>query len=322
MRGSRLSLTPLVSLALSFLLLQNALSQFVSGLTGTHIALLTLVVAAVIFVLRSGSNGGKKAAAVASVALKEAEYQPFKLIQRTQISSNTVIFRFALASSTQRVGLPVGKHMLLKFTNAEGKPISRPYTPISSDDDLGYFDLLIKLYPQGQMSQHLDKMQIGESIEVRGPQGSLHYTGSGAFTIARRGGVVQRAQVSNVGMIAGGSGITPMFQVLKAVHKQSADRTKLSLLFANVTEADILMKDQLDTLREQRSLTNIVYTLDRPAESWTGPRGFVTPELIQANLPAPAADTIILLCGPKPMVDGMEKHLIGLGYTEDMIFKF
>ena len=239
-----------------------------------------------------------------------------------------MLFRFALQHPNQRVGLPVGKHMLLRCTDAEGKLVSRPYTPVSSDDDLGHFDLLIKLYPQGKMSQHLQAMQIGQTIDVRGPQGSLEYKGDGVFHIMRKaaagGSALQTYTVKSVGMIAGGSGITPMLQLLRDVSKRTAtDFTKLSLLFANVTEADILLRSELESLRESRSLTDIYYTLDRPSsESWTGGKGFVTTEMIKANLPPPSSSTLILLCGPKPMVDMMEKHLISLGYTEDMYFKY
>ena len=260
--------------------------------------------------------------------MKAEAYQPFKLLTRTQVSANTVLFRFALQHSAQRVGLPVGKHMLLRCTDAEGKVVSRAYTPVSSDDDLGHFDLLVKLYPQGKMSQHLQAMQLGASIDVRGPQGSLEYRGDGVFNIVRRlaagGSAVQTYNVKSVGMIAGGSGITPMLQLLRDVSKRSAtDFTKLSLLYANVTEADILLRAELEELREARSLTDIFYTLDRPAsEAWTGGRGFVTTDMIKANLPPPASATLVLLCGPKPMVDMMEKHLLALGYTEEMYFKY
>ncbi len=262
-------------------------------------------------------------------ALQEATYQSFKLTTRTQVSPNTVLFRFALPSATSRVGLPVGKHMLLRCLDAEGKPVARPYTPVSSDDDLGHFDLLVKLYPMGKMSQHLQALQVGQSIEVRGPQGSLEYKGNGQFKILRRltlpqtGSELRISNMKQVGMIAGGSGITPMLQLLRDVSKRgSLDTTRLSLIFANVTEADILLRAELEELREARSLTEVTYTLDRPTESWSGNKGFVTPHLIQSKLPAPGADTLILLCGPKPMVDMMEKHLIGLGYTEEMYFKY
>ncbi|CAI9302737.1 unnamed protein product [Lactuca saligna] len=44
----------------------------------------------------------------------------------------------------------------------------------------------------------------------------------------------QPGQVRAFGMIAGGSGITPMFQVVRAVLENPSDKTKVHLVYANV----------------------------------------------------------------------------------------
>lgn len=44
-------------------------------------------------------------------------------------------------------------------------------------------------------------------------------------------------------MIAGGSGITPMFQIIKSSVKDQNDKTKLALIYANVDEDDICESD-------------------------------------------------------------------------------
>jgi len=53
-----------------------------------------------------------------------------------------------------------------------------------------------------------------------------------------------------IGMIAGGTGITPMLQVLHEVLDNPADTTQVSLVFANVTEEDIMLRKELDGLAE------------------------------------------------------------------------
>jgi ferredoxin-NADP reductase len=42
--------------------------------------------------------------------------------------------------------------------------------------------------------------------------------------------------VRRLGMIAGGTGLTPMLQIVKRVLKRKDDTTQLSLVFANQTE--------------------------------------------------------------------------------------
>ena len=99
----------------------------------------------------------------------------------------------------------------------DDKPISRAYTPTSSDDDVGHFDLVVKVYAQGNMSKHLDNMKIGDTIPVQGPKGRLTYKGHGQFNI-RQGDEIKTHKVSKVGMMAGGTGITPMLQVGPSPH--------------------------------------------------------------------------------------------------------
>jgi hypothetical protein len=97
------------------------------------------------------------------------------------------------------------------------KPVARAYTPVSSDDDIGRFDLVVKVYSQGNMSKHLDTLKIGDTILVQGPRGRLTYAGMGEFMIRGADGMESR-KVKRVGMMAGGTGITPMLQVSPHQH--------------------------------------------------------------------------------------------------------
>lgn len=87
------------------------------------------------------------------------------------------------------------------------------------------------------MSQHMDKLSIGEMVKFRGPLGRFSYAPN-----------MKRF----IGMIAGGTGITPMFQVIKAILENPRDRTKISLIFGNITEDDILLQHELNTFQVSR----------------------------------------------------------------------
>eukprot|EP00455_Lapot_gusevi_P043951 TRINITY_DN542_c0_g1_i1.p1 TRINITY_DN542_c0_g1~~TRINITY_DN542_c0_g1_i1.p1 ORF type:complete len:281 (+),score=88.87 TRINITY_DN542_c0_g1_i1:58-900(+) len=247
-------------------------------------------------------------------------YQKYKLILKESISHNTFLFRFALQSPTTRLGLPVGQHIYCR-TEIDGLQISRQYTPVSSDDDLGHFDLVVKIYPAGKLSQHLNKLKVGDYLDCRGPAGTLTYKGNGQFEV-RKGGQTHVQPIKNVGLIGGGTGITPLYQVVKAVCKNPTDTTNVSLIFGNITEEDILLRDKLDALAETHSNFKVYYTLDKPSDNWRGGRGFVTADMIMDNIPPPADDTMILLCGPPPMITHLEKVLKQLNYTDKMIHRF
>jgi len=50
-----------------------------------------------------------------------ADFKPFKLLRKENISHDTRRFTFALQTPTTRLGLPIGQHITLKFTDQSGK---------------------------------------------------------------------------------------------------------------------------------------------------------------------------------------------------------
>lgn len=99
-------------------------------------------------------------------------------------------------------------------------------------------------------------------------------------------------------MIAGGTGITPMLQIIRAALKNPLDRTKLSLIYANVNVEDILLRTELDTLAAANPKRfRVFYVLNNPPPAWQGGVGFVGKTQIEAHLPPAADDVKILLCG-------------------------
>ncbi|KAK7751594.1 NADH-cytochrome b5 reductase [Diatrype stigma] len=253
--------------------------------------------------------------------LKPDVFQEFELKEKTVISHNVAIYRFALPSPTSILGLPIGQHISiganLKQPDGTTKEIVRSYTPISGDHQPGYIDLLIKSYPTGNISKHMASLAVGQSIRVKGPKGAFVYTPN---------------MVRHFGMVAGGTGITPMLQVVRAIirGRKAGDKTQVDLIFANVSESDILLKEDLDALAKEDSGFRVHYVLDKPPEGWTGGVGYVTPEMVTKWLPKPADDVKILLCGPPPMISGLKKSAEALGFKkarpvsklEDQVFAF
>jgi cytochrome-b5 reductase len=126
-------------------------------------------------------------------------------------------------------------------------------------------------------------LNIGDSIRVKGPKGQFKYSP----TLSRE-----------IGMIAGGTGITPMLQIIRAALINPADCTRLSLIYANVNPEDILLKSELDALAlAHPHRFKVYYVLNNPPSAWDGGAGFVTKEHIQTHMPPTSEDIKILLCG-------------------------
>lgn len=206
--------------------------------------------------------------------LNPNEFQHFPLQQKTIVSPNVAIYRFALPRPTDILGLPIGQHISLAATpEGHSKEIMRSYTPISSDENPGYFEVLVKSYPQGNISKHMTTLNIGDTLKIRGPKGAMIYTPN---------------MVRHIGMIAGGTGVAPMLQIIKAItrnrpRKGGKDTTEIDLIFANVNHDDILLKDELDALAKEDSGFRVYYVLNNPPENWTGGVGFVTPDMIKVG---------------------------------------
>lgn len=256
------------------------------------------------------------------------------LIEREELSHDTRRFRFGLPSHQHILGLPVGQHIHLIAT-IDSELVIRPYTPISSDDDVGYVDLVVKVYfkdvhPKfpagGKMSQYLDQMKIGDKIAFRGPSGRLQYLGNGQFSIKKlRKDPPKTVTAKRVNMIAGGTGITPMLQLIRDVLKRNEkDKTELALLFANQSEKDILLRNELDELAKKHpEQFKVWYTVDKATEGWPYGVGFVNENMVKVHL-FPADDsTITLMCGPPPMINfACNPALDALGYHPDNRFAY
>jgi cytochrome-b5 reductase len=248
-----------------------------------------------------------------------------KLAERTQLSRTVVLYSFALPSPEHVLGLPVGQHVHISTkmanprTGGELKPVSRAYTPISTNTHKGRVDLVIKTYYKddhprfpdgGWLSQYMDAMKIGDELDFKGPTGMIIYEGAGVFNIKG-----EKRKYEKIGCISGGTGVTPCFQLM-----QHADLYKepleISLLYANQTPDDILLKDRLDDLNEKGM--KVAYTVDRVPNDvvWGGYVGFITVDMVERTMPAPGSNTLILACGPPIMVDKCVKPICDkLGYT-------
>ena len=77
------------------------------------------------------------------------------------------------------------------------------------------------------MGRHLCSLKAGDTIMMKGPWKRLEYEAN---------------KYKKIGMIAGGTGLTPMLQVLREVLNNPLDKTKVTLVYGNQSEDQILLK--------------------------------------------------------------------------------
>ncbi|KAF8470662.1 hypothetical protein BDZ91DRAFT_840974 [Kalaharituber pfeilii] len=205
--------------------------------------------------------------------LSPKDWLPTKLVEKTIVSHDSITLKFALEHSQQLLGLPVGQHIMVRLTPAaHGKPVLRAYTPVAHEE--GSFTLLVKVYRDegvegrrgGIMSQALDALVTGESsIDVKGPIGKFTYipasVRSGEHNVEFCGAP---RKISKFLMICGGTGITPIYQVLESVASKADEGSgvRCFVAYGNRNADDMLCREELDmVLGQAGEQVKIVHSL-------------------------------------------------------------
>jgi cytochrome-b5 reductase len=257
------------------------------------------------------------------------------LLERVKVSPSSSVLRFGLPDKSLPLNLStcaciLARAQLPKADDDEKKEedleaVIRPYTPISTNNVVGCFDLLIKDYGEhGRMSHHLcHDLNVGDSVE---------FSHMSDKNVKIQAPFKQRT----ICMLTGGTGITPMIQDLHAVLGDKDSKNQVVMLYGNRASNDILGKSMVEgwakEYPDQFKLHHILS--EEPEDSdWKGKRGYIDRSIIEENVPGPEAgdELIFFVCGPPPMYDALcgprgEKEISGLlkemGYKSDQVYKF
>ncbi|KAI0086010.1 hypothetical protein BDY19DRAFT_895569 [Irpex rosettiformis] len=266
--------------------------------------------------------------------LDSKTWETVSLISIKRVNHDSLIYRFVFppGAEKQLLGLPVGQHVFVRLRRKDtGEVIQRAYTPVSWRHVKGEIEFLIKLYLPcaqwpvgGKMSMGFDSLQIGDSVEIKGPLGLFVWLGRGMASW--RGA---ERKLREIGMVYGGSGITPILQVLRAIlHDDGDAETKIYLISANKTEEDILCREEIEALVTKNGLRLSVYyvlsSTETLTEVWTQGRGRVDEEVLRRYLPDPPGERtgddsvnggkMILSCGPPGMIEHLRNSLRQIGW--------
>ena len=177
----------------------------------------------------------------------------------------------------------------------EGEPHLRCYSMSSSpavDDEL---QVTVKRVPGGAVSNRMiDALGPGAVVDVTRP--------AGVFCLAPGDG--------DVVAFSAGSGITPIFSLLKTALAVTDRRVRL--LYANRDRDAVIFRDQLDALVEQHpGRLEVVHHLDVE-------HGFVHAHALGPFIEE-SAGADFYVCGPGPFMDVVEEALLAAGVGAERI---
>ncbi len=186
----------------------------------------------------------------------------------------------------------------------DGKKVKRSYTIASTPTQLHYCALTVKREAKGLVSRHLhDQIKEGDLIEVSGPNGKFTFTGE---------------EESNIVLIAGGVGITPMMSVIRYL-TDIGWHGEIYLLYCCRTTHDFIYRAELEQLQQRNPNLNVFATMTRAEGTvWMGLKGRFNAEIISHLVPD-IDKRRTHVCGPPSMMDAMVGMLKELGVPDDLI---
>lgn len=227
------------------------------------------------------------------------------------LSPDTALYHFKLKDEREVLNIPTGHYIEVRVV-LDGNEKIRHYTPVNPTENVGHLDLIVKTYVLGQVSKYFTQLKAGDKVSFKGPMGEFIY---------------EDAKATQMGLVAGGSGITPILQVLNEYMRHPDSLQKVSLIYLNETIDDILWKEELDSMAERLPQFDVHYVLHYPpskedstrgGKDWNGDVGLITKKQMEQYLPESSDDHRLLICGPPAMTNLVLSHARGLGWNSGM----
>jgi cytochrome-b5 reductase len=216
-------------------------------------------------------------------SLSPTEFRPFSVLRVKELTHNTRLVEFS-----GNVRDVIGPGMHLSVREPEGGK-TRPYSPTQCGPDS--FFIAVKRYEGGAVSRYVHSVRVGDSVQMKGPVGSfdLRKVAAGAWLF-----------------VAAGSGVTPIFSVLRHEVEGAGLKHKIVLLLSNSTVDDVMLREELRELEALgRGMLVIRHVISRRDGRLNGA---VIRETIEQHI-APETVAFVGLCGPLAFCDVMTAAL-------------
>ncbi len=243
---------------------------------------------------------------------------PLNVAETKRETNDALSITFTIPSElAEAFAFAAGQYITLEL-EINGEKVRRAYSMCSAPHE-GKLTVAVKRTKGGVMSNYLnDKIKQGSVVNVMPPQGK--------FTTP-----LSPSNTRTFYLLGGGSGITPLFSILKTV-LHDEPKSVVHLLYGNENEDSIIFKTELDALEKHyEGQLFVEHILAKPKEeksggmfsfikkstiSWQGLIGVPDKKNIEkwlAKNTQHTKDAIYFTCGPLPMMQNLEQIILGKG---------
>lgn len=234
---------------------------------------------------------------------------PLKILEKIQETADTCSLRLAVPDGLRAAFAYEAGQYLHIGAELEGETVERSYSLSSTPAGDPYLQITVKRIDGGRLSPLLvDSVQPGDVVQASQPQGRFFKPQDTA---------------QHYLLFAAGSGITPIYSILKRVLADTA-QNHVTLIYGSRTVEDIIFRAELEALCQSASQRlHVVHVLSRETGEWPGAKGRVTAALLHQSLagwaPVGALPEIAYMCGPVDFMDGVTTALLARGLKPDRI---
>jgi len=154
----------------------------------------------------------------------------------------------------------------------------------------------------GRVTNALHRLGVGAEIGFRGPYGN-------SFPLDLLEG-------KNLVFVGGGIGLAPLRSLIWNVIDNRDKYQSIDIIYGARSPADLCFRYDLGSWDKEKTI-NMVTTVDRGDESWTGQVG-VVPKILEEAAPS-AQNAIAIVCGPPIMIRFTFPALAKLGFTPEQM---
>lgn len=236
--------------------------------------------------------------------------KPLKIVKRIQETPDAVSLVLEIPADLKKQFQYQAGQFVTFFLTINGERLNRSYSLACSPLQDQEFKVTVKKVDGGRASTFLcEKVKEGDTLLTTPPAGHFFKPNLDAHG-------------THYLLFAAGSGITPIYSIMKTVLMASA-LNHVTLVFCNRYEESIIYRKEIDQWsKEYPTRLDVLHALTKPSPDWTGHTGRISRELISEVLEMPAttpSNREYYLCGPNDFMHIVRSGLVENGIPKDHI---